>query len=221
MAQKAKVWNKPLYDAYKFHYGFSFKAGTLNFSVKPSEYFKTNDTIKSVTGNGKAIFGANMVGNMKLNNYFDLRFIPGMQFGQREMVYEEKLNTGNYVKTKMQIETTLLEFPVLIKYRSTRENNYRPYIIAGVNYAIDLAAMKKQKEGEFIIKLNRQDILLEAGFGVDYYLPFFKFGTEIKFSYGLLNIVNYDSYQEPVNKKYLDVFEKLGTKMLTLAIYFE
>ena len=65
------------------------------------------------------------------------------------------------------------------------------------------------------IRLNRQDILLEMGFGVDYYLPYFKFTTELRFSYGLLNMVNYDDSQ------LTRVYDRLGSKMVTLTIYFE
>lgn len=221
--QKQKVWNKPLYDSHLYHFGFSFSAGTLDFSVDHHKDFLKEsvfDTIYSVEGLRKPIFGASIVTNLKLNDNFDLRFIPGLAFGQRDLEYlnnvPDEQGNENYYIHAMKIESTFLQFPLLIKYRAVRQNNYRPYIIAGVNYTLDLATRKKVKEEEKPkIRLNKHDVLLEAGFGVDSYLPYFKFSTEIKFSYGLMNMINYDDTQ------YSTVFNRLGTKMVTVAIYFE
>ncbi len=218
-AQKSKPWHKALYDAYPYHFGFSFSAGILDFSVSHSDYFLNQDTIYSVEGHAKPLFGASMVGNMRLTDNWDLRFTPGLHFGQRNLDYlirEIKNTDTSFYSHTMKIASTLLQFPILLKYRSTRQNNYRPYVIFGVNYAIDLAARKKIKEEEQPkIRLNRNDIYLEMGFGVDYYMPYFKFSTEIRFSYGLLNVVNYD------NTQYTNVFDRLGSKKLTFIIYFE
>ncbi len=223
-AQKAKVWNKPLYDSYRYHFGFAFSLGVLDFSVDHSDDFNNldvMDSVYSVVGHAKPIFGASIVGNLKLNNNFDLRFIPGLSFGQRDLQYLVKGEGVDFMYVNRVIESTFLQFPLLVKYRAVRENNYRPYLIAGVNYTIDLATRKKIKvpaiEPDFFpkTKLNKHDILIEAGFGIDYYLPYFKFTTELKFSYGLMNIVNYD------DSEYSQVFDRLGTKMVTLSIFFE
>lgn len=219
-AQKPKAWNKPLYDAYPYHFGFAFSFGVLDFSVKHSDYFlnQNPDSIFSVEGIAKPLFGASMVTNLRLTENLDLRFIPGLYFGQRDLNYlhiPESGATDTSMHT-MKIESTFLQFPLLFKYRSTRENNYRPYLIFGASYGIDLAARKKIKMEEMPkIRLQRHDIFLELGAGIDYYLPFFKFSTELRFSYGLMNVVSYD------NTKYTKVYDKLGSKMVTLVIYFE
>lgn len=224
-AQKKAVWNKPLYDSYLYHFGFSFSLGALDFSVDHAGDFLDEtifDTVYSVEGIRRPIFGASIVTNLKLNDNFDLRFVPGLAFGQRDLQYlyltDEKTPSGEDIFSyhDMKIESTYLQFPLLIKYRAVRENNYRPYIIAGLNYTYDLATRKKVKEEEKPkIRLNKHDVLLEVGFGVDSYLPYFKFSTELRFSYGLMNMIADDGSQ------YSQVFDKLGTKMVTLAIYFE
>jgi hypothetical protein len=220
-AQKAKVWNKPLYDVYPYHFGFAFTFGILDFSVAHSNYFlhqPDTSTIFSIEGQAQPFFGASMVSNLRLNDNLDLRFIPGLHFGQRKLTYI-MLDEADHSKTvshTMKIESTFLQFPLLLKYRAVRQNNYRPYLIGGVNYALDLATRKKIKDEEQPkIRLNSQDVYLEVGFGVDSYLPFFKFSTELRFSYGLMNVVNYD------DTRYTKVFDRLGSKMTTLVIYFE
>ncbi|MDA3893283.1 MAG: porin family protein [Salinivirgaceae bacterium] len=226
LAQKSKPWNKPLYDAYKFHYGFAFTAGKLDFSYAPhinlyapvdKDHPRPLDSIYSIEGKGGFLFGASIVGNMRINENWDLRLLPGLYFGQRQLDYlMNKEGSKDIILHDMVIESTFLQFPLLLKYRAERQNNYRPYVVFGVNYALDLASRKKIKEQEKPkIRLDRHDVLLEAGFGVDYYLPYFKFSSEIRFSYGILNIVNYD------DTRYTQAIKKLGTKMVTLVIYFE
>jgi len=223
LAQKDKPWNKPLYDAYPFHFGFAFTGGVLDFSVTHSDAFVVQDSIRSIEGKSRFLFGASIVGSLRLTDNLDLRFLPGLYFGQRDLEYLVRKNilpnsSGDegYTFHTMKIESTFLQFPLLLKYRSSRQNNYRPYLVGGLNYTIDLAARKKIKEEEQPkIRLNRNDLLVEMGFGIDYYLPFFKFTTEWRFSYGLMNMVTYD------NTGYTESFNRLGTKMVTMIIYFE
>jgi len=248
VSQKKQVWNKPLYDSYKFHFGFGFSLGMLDFAVAHSNQWNLNDTTPaySVLAKSKPIFGASMVTNLKINDFLDLRFIPGLSFGQRDLTYlvdYTKVTTnsqGQYIDENgniyngenayyhnMKIESTYLQFPLLLKYRAMRESNYRPYLVGGLNYTLDLATRKKVKEDELPkVRLKQHDILLELGAGIDFYLPYFKFTTELKFSYGLINMMEYDYEPElrgtdKDGQPYADMFDRIGTKMLTLVIYFE
>ena len=147
--------------------------------------------------------------------FLDLRFLPGISFGQRNLEYLVRGNNGFYKKT-MKIESTFLEFPFQLKYKAKRVNNYRPYLIAGFNYRIDLAARDKVKEEERpMILLERHDIYYELGFGVDYYLPFFKFSTEIKYAVGLNNIIN------PDPTEYARAIERLVSNLVVISFHFE
>ncbi len=222
-AQKKKVWNKPLYDNYPYHFGFAFGVGMLDFSVNHSMDFAKSDTIRSILGRPQPLFRAGVVGVLKLNNYFDLRFIPGLTWGQRNLEYIVHDTAATFHTHTMKIESTFVDIPFYVKYRAVRKNNYRPYIIGGVNYTIDLATRKKIKDKERPkIRLNRHDVLLEAGAGIDFYLPFFKFSTQLTFSYGFLNMVSYKYDDEDKEcEQYANVFDRLGTKMVTLSIFFE
>ena len=110
---------------------------------------------------GQPGFSILMVGNVRLSKDFDLRFTPGLIFGQRNLHYLVKDDaTSNDLREHiMRIESTYASFPILLKYRSIRLNNYRPYIIAGVNYTFDLESEKKIRDDEKPkIMLNRNDI---------------------------------------------------------------
>ena len=52
----------------------------------------------------------------------------------------------------------------------------------GKQYKID-------DEGQELVKLNNHDLMIEGGFGIDFYLQYFKFSPQIKLSHGLINIL--------------------------------
>ncbi len=219
-AQRKRPWRAPFYDAEPYHFGFAFSLGKMDFAISHSDTFNALDTVYSVEYSGGALFGASMIANLKLADNWDLRVLPGLMFSQRSLNYllcDDKIQDERLLrKHSMKIETTLLQSPIIVKYRAVRESNYRPYIFAGVNPAIDLAARKKPKEEEKPkIRLKKLDVYAEIGIGLDNYLHWFKYSTEIKFSYGLLNIVKYD------NTEYTDAFSRLGSKMVTLVLCFE
>ena len=217
-AQKKQVWNKPLYDEYPYHFGFALGLNSFTArSVNSPEFFAL-DTVYSIETARQPGFSILMVGNLRLAQNFDLRFTPGLIFGQRNLHYILKENTDplQFREHVMRIESTYATFPLLLKYRSIRVNNYRPYILAGVNYAFDLESEKKIRDEEKPkIRLLRHDVYIEGGFGLDYYFPFFKFATEIKFSVGILNLVRRDETE------YTRALEKLNGRIFSVLFYFE
>ena len=225
-AQKKRPWCKPFYDAEPYHFGFAFSLGQMSFSISHSDEFNhfepepDKDTVYSIEYSGGALFGASMVFNLKLADNWDLRTLPGLAFSQRTLTYlldDELVDPDKALRShNMKIETTLLQFPTLVKYRSTRESNYRPYIYFGLNPAVDLAARKKVKPEERPkIRLKKFDVYAEVGIGLDNYLKYFKYSTELKFSYGLLDMVKQDGTQ------YTRAYRRLGSKMVTLVLCFE
>jgi hypothetical protein len=116
----------------------------------------------------------------------------------------------------MRLSSTFIEFPLLIKYKSKRINNYRFYLVGGVNPKLDLAAKKKIPD-EFMpmIRLKQPDIYGEFGMGVDFYLPYFKFSPEIKLGVGMLDNAVRDYTEYTSSMKYL------RSKIVMLSFHFE
>jgi hypothetical protein len=68
---------------------------------------------------------------------------------------------------------------------------------------MDIASQDKiDDEGQEIVKLKKNDLMGEVGFGLDFYLEYFKFSPQIKLSYGLLNLLSKDEsvYTQSLNK---------------------
>jgi hypothetical protein len=111
-----------------------------------------------------------------------------------------------------------LTFPLDLKYSAFRVNNYRPYLIGGVYGAMDLG----RKRGNVLL-LKGQDFGVEFGMGCDIYLPFFKLCPELKFSFGLVNLLDKkrDDLNDPDLLKYTNSLSKATSRMVTLTFNFE
>ncbi len=214
-AQQRLPHNLPKLDHQPAHFGYSLGLNIMDFTLKPSAEFYGFDTVYAVENRPYVGFNINMIANMRLLRYLDLRFNPGLNFGQRDLEYK-LLDNGVFTKHVMRIESTFLDFPVLLKYRSERYNNFRPFIVGGGSIRYDLAAQKKiDSKDKPKIKLNPMDAYYEIGLGVDFFLEYFMFAVEVKGSFGALNAVNYD------NTEYTRYFEKLNSKMLIISFHFE
>jgi hypothetical protein len=99
------------------------------------------------------------------------------------------------VDNPVPLGPAFLDFPLHFKYRSKRVNNYRPYVVGGLNFRYDMSAKKPgvyDQDSDEYMKFKRGDLYLEFGFGVDNYLKYFKFAPEIKLAVGLNSMIDPD-----------------------------
>jgi hypothetical protein len=157
---------------------------------------------------------------LRLGRYFNLRFTPTLSFGERYIDYSifgYKNETQSLIDIRKNITSTFVDFPVFVKYRSKRLNNMAAYLLAGAQYSIDLASNAKKKEEniEVQVKLKKNDVYLIAGVGFDFYNPWFKFGMEMRMSYGLMDILKRES------NIYTEGIDKLDSKIFSILFTFE
>ncbi len=233
-AQNKKVENMPTYDFSKYHFGFILAINQMFFTIKPIDdlHLMVFDSIQakeinadsakifSILSSPSAGFTVGIVSNLRLGNFFDLRFIPSLSFGERYIDYEFKKysdTTAYLVSIRKNIPSTFIELPLQVKYKSKRLNNFRAYLLGGVNARIDLAsqAKKKKDSGVVQVKLSKGDIYGEIGMGFDFYFEWFKFGTELKMSYGFLDILKHE------DNIYTEGIEKMSSKVFQVTLTFE
>jgi hypothetical protein len=233
-AQKKRIENMPTYDFSKYHFGFILAVNQMHFVIKPIDnlyqtYFDSTASaeinadsalIYSIESEPSAGFTVGIVSNLRINNSLDLRFIPSLAFGERNLDYrfmKFREGTKTLVEVRKNIPSTFVEFPLHIKYKSKRLNNFRAYVLGGFNYRLDLSsqAKKRKDSGQVQVKLNRSDIYYDLGVGFDFYFEWFKFGTELKMSYGLLDVLKREG------NIYTDGIERLSSKVFQLTFTFE
>ena len=120
--------------------------------------------------------------------------------------------------TEQYIKSTYLSVPFDLKISASRFNNYRPYVVTGLAPTLDLT-VKKGKE----LLVRKTDVMFEVGMGLDLYYPFFKMIPELKFCFGLNNILdrNRTDLKDPSLLKYSDALDKAQNGMIVLTLYFE
>jgi hypothetical protein len=200
--RRKKPQNLARYDFKKLHFGFTLGMNELNFNIKQNSSTLTNDTLLTLLSNSQKGFNLGIVSNLRIGKYTDLRFIPTLVFGERHLNYGFIDSNGVSDEKIKQIESTLIDFPVYIKYKSERYNNFRTYVLGGIKYSLDIASQDKiDDEGQEIVKLKKNDLMGEIGFGIDFYLEYFKFSPQIKLSYGILNLLSKDEtvYTKSIN----------------------
>lgn len=215
-AQKNKVQTTPFIDQRRLHFGFSVGTHVQDLRFSHSGNVTVDgDSFYSEIPSFSPGFNVGLVSDLYINPYLSLRFTPTMYFGNKTVEIRNN-NTGETVSN--DIKSNYLAFPVHIKFSSKRLNNYRPYITAGVSPTLDLA--KKKNE---LLQLKTYDTYLEIGLGCDIYLPFFKLIPELKFCFGLSNVLqrNRKDLQDPLDYKYTQAYNKISSQMVVLSFYFE
>jgi hypothetical protein len=211
------ILSDPDYDFEKrLRFGFSLGVNFMDFQISSNQHQQDSlfvDNSRLYPG-----FNVNVVTDFRIIPTIHLRFLPGLAFGQRDLYFYNK--DLSIEPTQMQIESSFIEMPLMVKYSAVRKWNTRPYLVAGANFRVDMAAYKKLniEEGVYI-RLIKGDIYYELGFGMDFFLTYFKFSTELKFSSGFRNAMgDFDPDQGSV---YASAIGRLKSQLITLSFHFE
>lgn len=215
MAQKEKVKNQPYADLKLFHLGFHVGLHSQDLLLTHTGVATNGETWFAEIPSYSPGFSVGVIGDMYLNPYFNLRFTPSINFGDKKLLFREQ-TTGEEFETA--VRSSYLTFPLAVKYTAVRLNNYRPYLIGGLYGAFDLG----RKKGNPVM-MKGKDFGLEFGIGCDIYLPFFKLCPELKFSFGLVNLLEKDrpDLTDPEIIKYTNSLSKATSRMVTLTFNFE
>ena len=220
VAQVRKVQNRPYIDMRRWHYGFLIGTHMQDLEFVNNGYIHTledgtqeswfTDVASYTPG-----FSVGVLGELKLTEYFSLRFIPTMYFGDKTATFREQKSGAI---EQQSIKSTYLSVPVDVKWSAERFNNHRPYVVAGIAPMMDLT-VKRQRE----LLVQRADVALEVGFGCDFYLPFFKLIPELKFCFGLADVLvkNRTDLTDKNLLKYTQSLEGASNRMMVLTFYFE
>ncbi len=215
-AQTRKVMNRPYIDQRVLHYGFLAGVHMQDLELVNNGYADGagNQWYADVPSYEPG-FSVGVLAELKLTDNLAFRVVPSMHFGTRNVTFLNHLNGGREYQT---LKSTYISVPLDVKFSGERFNNYRPYVVAGVNPMYDLT-VKKQKN----LLLNHFDCYLEVGFGCDFYLPFFKFIPEVKFAYGLSNVIDKhrDDITNPEQLIFTNSVDRARSKMIIVSFYFE
>lgn len=223
LEQSEDLLNYQEIDHKFFHFGYTLGINTMDFGIYPSESALSDteteqDTFPELNKLAPGI-DIGIVTNFRISEYWDFRFLPGISLGQRNLLYYGS-NEKPLPESPMILGSTFINLPFIIRYEAKRHNNFRPYLVSGVNFRWDMARNKdfNATEGIFV-KLEPFDVYFEGGFGVDFYLPYFKLSTELKLSVGNFNVLSPDKHDN--NPGYASAIDQLKSRMVSLSFHFE
>ena len=209
--------NRPYADLKPIHFGFSvgFHMQDLNISNNGFITPEGESWFTEVPAYSPG-FCVNVLADMRISNHINLRCSPGMYFGNKKVHFRNSI-TGD--ENTQNIKSNYVVVPIDIKYSATRYKNIRPYVVGGIMGILDVS--KKRPEQ---LKLRDTDAMLTIGFGCDFYLPYFKLCPELKFCFGLRNLLNTerpDLQYNPDMMKYTQSVSQIKSNMIVLTFYFE
>jgi hypothetical protein len=210
------VPNLIAYDQARFHFGFSLGIDIVDVNLKTKTNYEHPENIsvpgyevKRIYSKPTPAFNVGIIANMRLGEYFDLRFIPGFsiahdinlfyQFAQ-EIPDPNPRRSGQMTDVvQRRIECHYVNLPLFIKFKSSRMHNVRFYALAGGQVGINMMSTKNNKipssfqlngvKAEIIPIIKPYDVHLKGGFGFDFYTNYIKFTAEFKVSFGVINLL--------------------------------
>ena len=118
-----------------------------------------------------------------------MRANPSLVFADRTLSYTYTTSAQNVDKP---IQATSIEFPLALKLKSERIQDFRAYMIAGIKYTEAIGAKKNNPQTDpldAIIRNKNGFGSYEVGLGCDIYFEYFKLSPEIKLSNSFGNLL--------------------------------
>jgi len=209
-AQHIVRQNLPGHDLKPMHYGLFLALNVSRFQLQHSQYYVNNqkDTLLVNPRFGPGFMGGFVI-NRRLTDFIDARFVPGVAFYSRSMVFND-----NGTEVTQEMPSIAMEFPLQFKLKSLRRGNVRMYFVGGVKGTTDFGN-KKQDNASVELGFKNQDVAVEYGVGLELFYPYFKFAPELRFSNGLLN--RYATNKNPYSLS----TQSLRSNTITLYFNFE
>ena len=208
LSQRAELTkNYRNFDRRLLHFGFMLGGNSADFSTQYKPNLLEEYNYSSITNQSQPGFQLGIISSMKLGTpMIRMRFIPTLSFQERILFYNGFDLEGLTKTIDERVGSTNLDFPLLFKFRTLRYNNFAAYIITGAQYTLDLQTNENSSQSfsDPFLKIRRHDYQGQIGAGVDFFLEYFKFGIELKFSHGLRNSLIQDNTRlsSPIDQLY-------------------
>ncbi len=209
-AQPEKVKNYRKFDSRLLHFGFTLGANTADFTTYPVVGAYEKYGLVALDNKKQPGGQVGIVTTLKLGHpVVRLRFIPSLSFQERVLTYYYENPDPTETKAitnEERINSVNLDFPLMLQFRTVRYNNFAAYVLGGAQYSLDLQSQEKASQSiiDPFIKIKKHDFQGQVGGGVEFFLPYFKLGLEIKYSQSFGNVMIQDNspVSQPINRLY-------------------
>jgi len=176
---KDKILNNENVDKQKWSWGYFLGFNSYDFNFDYKKDLKDIQTTKTLG------FNVGLIGNMRINEFLDLRLEPGLFITRRDINYDPSYFAGidfNDSDLIREVRSTYIHIPLLLKFSTKRLNNFKPFIVGGFSTALNLSSNQDNPDdnsnGQFRTKSSM--VFYELGAGIDLFFPWFKFTPSIR-----------------------------------------
>lgn len=216
-AQKPGLQNLPSFDNKQYHFGFVLGVNSASLFTNYADDFTFEDSLLRITDTPQTGFNLALIASWNFNPNLHVRFLPGLSFQDRSLTYTYLESDLQEDTEEHRLESVYLDFPINFKFRTNRAGNIAAYALVGAKYSLDMQSQKDVDEGsgEIILKATKEDWSIDAGGGIDFFLPYFKFAIELKVAVGMPDVlIQEDNYISSPLKS-------LRTRTFVLSFTFE
>ncbi|MDA8807703.1 PorT family protein [Flavobacteriaceae bacterium] len=204
----SKIKNLQNFDQKKIHFGYYIGLNNYNYKLD----YLNNPSSEGII-NIENSFGLNvgLIGDLKLRKNLNLRFEPGLKTNKLNVLYPNN--------DTREIKSTYIQLPLLLKYGAKRYNNIKPYVLGGLSTSFNLSGNQNSPEdnNNGVFRLKTNTFYYELGFGIDFYLQYFKFSPSIRGVFSLKNEIVPDL--DP-NSPWTGNIDKMSTRAIFINFYF-
>jgi hypothetical protein len=220
---------QPDHDELPYYLGMSVGMSNSYLSFK-----RGNDFLVPPTGAANMIqpvqtmyLNLGLTGTLRLTNHLALRTNPTLLISGNRNTFDYTVNSStNTGKQTYAIPSVIIDVPIGVKIQSDRYNAFkyedlmRHYLITGVKFGFDLGSEKSatvntNQAYPNIIKGN--DMALELGVGLSFFLRYATISPEVKFSYGLTDLRKVSDSRFPL----VTSLDKINSNFIYFTLHIE
>lgn len=217
---KERLSNLENFDKKRFTWGYFLGFNSYDFKIDYKEQLEdANTEVTDILVERSGGFNVGLVGDLRINEYFNLRLEPGLYFTQRNLTFP---NPALVEPRDFQrdVQSTYIHVPLLLKVSTKRLNNIKPFIVGGISTSLNLSSNEKNpddnNEGKF--RMTNNTNYFELGFGIDFYLYYFKFTPSIRGVFALNDELVPD---DDPNSPWTGNIDKLSTRGIFINFTFQ
>ncbi|MDR2205301.1 MAG: PorT family protein [Flavobacteriaceae bacterium] len=225
------------FDNQKFSWGFYLGVNNFDYKLVLDPMYGMSGQKSLVTSKSSYSFGAGLIGKMRINNNFDLRIEPGLQFVERELLFNTQINdiysggtTSNlpfdpiFLGEKDMLRTvkaTYLDVPLMLEFHGDRWYNSRPYVAAGVNWMMNLQSNADSSDDNLqgLFRSTSSNFAWSAEVGIQLYFNRFKLTPAIRGTFMINDEVVSDNFTTP--PYWTPAISSMKTRAIMFVLKFE
>jgi hypothetical protein len=213
-----KPINLGSFDRKNYHFGFLLGFNSADFFIDRKALQTAQDSLLTLNTTNQPGFNLGIIASLNFTKNISVRFLPTLSFEDRALSYNFWAGTDSSTVFEKRVESTFIDFPINFKFRTDRLRNIAAYAVVGARFRIDMQSeedVRNEVAEEIIVKTKSNDFAMEFGGGLDFFLPYFKFGVELKMAVGVPNILI------PENTQFTEPINSLRSRTFLLSFTFE